>query len=530
MSAPQHARVRRAAALGLTALGLTAAVLPSACSAPPVAPPANLEFATRMVARAERGPAHTSQPVDDAMSATINASASVPLPGAEPVEVAAQLPAKTRADEWRGLVDVPDARLAELERTVEDENALATLLAAPLPVGDLAALAVLRSPAVRKARARYEAARTTFTQSEDLGDLIQIYRSFVRDTETRVGPERSRRSTEMIAPSPDVNGISAEVAKRTTEMAFESLRTTVRDMVARAWNAHSDAARLFEARKIVREEVELDAVLLEVLRSRLESGTGSQAGFLAFESRLERLKTELDILDRQETVVRAQWNQLLSRPEAAEVALGEEPEVPASAPSREAEPQVIKQAIIESQELRTARLAAERAELGVRLAETMVLPRMDVGSSRFERERAGEAGIQRGAVFPAPGRMVMPRSDFGVREAQVQEMRSRAVSMSEARDALRDQVRTKTRAALFGVDAATQRVGVHERELVPLARDSLDAARGAYEGNRTGYLDLLDAVHRLLDARLGLADARRNLVRAHATLLRAVGVKISDRK
>jgi outer membrane protein TolC len=155
---------------------------------------------------------------------------------------------------------------------------------------------------------------------------------------------------------------------------------------------------------------------------------------------------------------------------------------------------------------------------------------MDLGTSRFERERAGEAGEQRGAAFPDSGRMVMPRADFGVRDAQVSEMRARRQSADAARDATRDSVRTDVRRALFAVDAATQRVAVNESAVVPLAEQSLQAVQGAYEGNRSGYLDLLDAVRRLLDARLGLADARRDLVRAHASLLRAVGVRTSQRR
>jgi outer membrane protein TolC len=508
-----------------TIILLTAGVLAS-CAAPAVEDARDLAFAQRLVARAEHDAAvMASAAVESATSSHVEAEASV-----DRLPEIAVLPARTRDDEWRGLLAVAPDRLRRLEEAASDDAALGALLAEPLSIDDLAALAVLRSPAVRNARAQYEAARTTFSQSEDLGDLVALFRSFTRDLTMRVGPERSRRATEMIAPYPNVAGISAEVAKRTSDMAFESLRVATRDVVAGAWSAHADAARLAEARRIVREELELDDVLLEVLRSRLESGTGSQSGYLAFESRLERLKTELAILDRRETVVRAQWNQLLSRPESADLVLDIAPESAGPAPQRENEPSLVELALTERQELRVAVRAAERAELGVRLAESMTLPRMDVGSSRYERERAGEAGVQRGAVFPGPGAMLMPRWDFGVREAQVQEMRSRAESMEQARLALRDRVRTDARSALFDVDAASRRVTVHEQDLVPLARNSLDAARGAYEGNRTGYLDLLDAVRRLLDARLGLADARRDLVRSQASLLRAVGVVAPDRR
>jgi outer membrane protein TolC len=119
--------------------------------------------------------------------------------------------------------------------------------------------------------------------------------------------------------------------------------------------------------------------------------------------------------------------------------------------------------------------------------------------------------------------MVMPRSDFGVREAQVTEMRARAEAASRLRDESERQVRAGVRGALFALNAASRRRRVQEDEVVPRARRALDSTRAAYESNRSGYLDLLDTVRRLLDARLGLADARRDVVHAHAGLLQAVG-------
>ncbi len=506
---------------GSVAVLISFTLLLPACAAPRLAEPEDLAFASALVARAEATPDAETLP-------------SVPA-DATGTAVVAPLPPKTRDDEWRGILDVPAGRLAELTATAADDATLARVVGSPLGIHDLAALAALRSPNIARARAEYTAARTAYGQSQDLGDLVGLYRSFTRTTATRVGPERSRRATGAIAPSPNVNTLSAQVAARTAEMAFERLRAATRDVVARAWSVHADAARLNETRRILREEVELDGVLLQVLRSRLEAGEGSQAGYLAFQSRLERLRTELAILDREESAVRARWNQLLSRPEDAALALDVAPdpargEITADDELSIIERAIIERAIAERQELRSARLGSQRADLGVRLAETMTLPRLDVGSSRFERERAGEAGVQRGAVFPGPGRMVMPRADFGVREAQVQEMRSRATAMRDMESATTDRVRTEAREALFAVDAAQRRLAVLDGDVVPLSQSSLDAARGAYEGGRGGYLDLLDAVRRLLDARMGLADSRRALVHAHSRLLRAVGVSDLERR
>ena len=125
--------------------------------------------------------------------------------------------------------------------------------------------------------------------------------------------------------------------------------------------------------------------------------------------------------------------------------------------------------------------------------------------------------------------MVMPRHEFGVREAQVTEMRARQRAAQSAKDAAHDRTQAGVRDALFLLDAARRRWLVRRGDVVPLAERSFASTRGAYEGNRTGYIELLDSARRLLQARLGVIDARRDFAHARAGLLLAVGVRTAPR-
>jgi len=437
-------------------------------------------------------------------------------------------PKPSSENETRGLLQTDSNRMEELRRLAADEDALTAFFSQPVSRADLEALAYLRSPAIRAARERLTAARTGYRQSADLKDLVALYRSYLRETKTRVGPEKSRRATGSIAPYPNIDALSGELVARNVAIAFEKLRSTVRDTVAAAERARANAAHLANARRIVAADIALHDSLVKVMRARLESGKSTQAALLAFQARLESLRTELAVLQQKEAAVRAQWNRLLNRAEQAPVNLEIAPSKPE--PGTSDAPQLVRDALVEQQALRVATLAAERAAVAVRLAETMTLPRMDLGSSRFERERAGEAGVQRGNTFPDPGRMVRPRSDFGVREAQVTEMRARSRATERSRDAVSNRTQADVRAAWFALDAAQRRFTVHKQELVPLAERAFDSTRGAYEGNRTGYIELLDSARRLLKARLGLVDARRDFAHADAQLLQAVGVRTAIKR
>jgi len=456
------------------------------------------------------------------------ARAAVPAPVVVEAPSAVEAPPSEPATP-REAAEAPPVE-SRHQRLAGNETALTGFLAASFSADDLAALAVLRSDAMSAARAKLEAARTGYRQAADLDDLAAIYRSYSRDLDTRVGPPRHRRPAAALAPSPNVTALSGEVVVKTVAIARQNLRSVELSVTADALRAHAEVAHWAESRRVVTEDVRLLDGLARVMRVKLEAGQADQAGYLALTSRVAMRRTELEVLFAKAPALRARLNRQLARDENAPVSLDLDPAPPAGPIDDGAA--VVARALTENPAMKTAVLKAERAAIGVRLAETMTLPRMDIGSSRYERERTGEAGVDRGPVFPDPGKMIMPRADFGVREAQVVEMRARADALAAAKKETARRTADAVRRGLFAVTASRRRLTTLTETVVPKAAQALRAARGAYEGNRSGYLDLLEAARRHIAARLDRAGARRDLEMARADLLVAAGFdpgKGSDR-
>jgi len=117
---------------------LTLALVAAGCATAPAAPhPDELAFAKAYL---DRG---TVAVHDDGKDGASPASSLPKMPGP--------------AEEIRGLLEVDPE---PLRAVAADEDALTELLAKPVSRAELEALAWLRSPAVRAARARLEAART----------------------------------------------------------------------------------------------------------------------------------------------------------------------------------------------------------------------------------------------------------------------------------------------------------------------------------------------------------------------------------
>lgn len=473
-----------------TAALLLSVVLTACEAVPRPVEPDRVDFAARLVERADAA-RHT------ATADGGGASEPSPLPDAS-LEMPA---ARGRADAWDGVLDVPSESLGTV---AADPERLSTLLSEPVSADTLAALAVLRDPRIDAAWARYEAARTGYAQSADLTDLLRRYRSFLRGVETGVGPGRSRMVRMGGAPYPDVETLSAELADRMARMAFEDVRQAVRDVVAESWRVHADAARLARRRAILVEQVGLEEGLVDATEARLESGRASQAAYLALTSRLDELRADLEDLDDRRDQVLAGWNRLLSRPADApadlDVAFG------ATDPAPLDDDAWADRALASRPEVRRAELSVERAELAVRMAATMSRPRRDARPT------------------DAPPGAVPPRADFGVRDAQVAEMRAVAEAARRQATGVRDATAEATRSALAELRTAHRRVAVLRDDVVPRAADALESVHAAYAADRQSYLDLLEAERRVLRARLDLATARERVVDARARVLLATGL------
>ena len=63
-----------------------------------------------------------------------------------------------------------------------------------------------------------------------------------------------------------------------------------------------------------------------------------------------------------------------------------------------------------------------------------------------------------------------------------------------------------------------------------IAERAFESTRGSYEGNRTGYIELLDSARRMLRARLRLVDTRKEFAHARAQLLHFVGIRTARKE
>ena len=168
-------------------------------------------------------------------------------------------------------------------------------------------------------------------------------------------------------------------------------------------------------------------------------------------------------------------------------------------------------------DLRAAELAVEAAGQRLGWQKSMTFAQV---APILSSKGIGDSGIKTG---PGLG-MDIPLFNRGQGRISRAEAEVEQAALQLA--ALRAQVESETAAAaarLSQVEASLQRL---QRELIPVAEQTLALSEKAYQAGDIAYLDLQNAKRPLLDLRLRKAVAEAAVARARAELDRAVGRKL----
>ena len=109
------------------------------------------------------------------------------------------------------------------------------------------------------------------------------------------------------------------------------------------------------------------------------------------------------------------------------------------------------------------------------------------------------------------------------RRAAVEEAHARLERAVSERDSVEDEVRFAVETGVDRLEEARHVLRLYENQLLPPARDQVEAARAGFETGRNSFLALIEAERNLRTVRLGREEALANVSRRHAELQGALG-------
>ncbi|MCI0747616.1 MAG: TolC family protein [Verrucomicrobia subdivision 3 bacterium] len=348
-----------------------------------------------------------------------------------------------------------------------------------------------QNPALKSARANWQAMKERIPQARAWEDpMVGV------DVE-RFGTTRFDAFTDnewMIAQEIPVTGknrLRGKSAFAEAIAAFEEFRRRELDVMAKARTAYYNLANAWEQLGINDRNIELLKQFVTVSRAKYESGTAPQSDVLIAETDLAKLQeSRFDVL-RDISDAESQLNVLMNRP--ARTPLGRPP-TSAFFTLDLNEERFEALALERRPELLMAQKKIEAADARYKLARRDWIPDPEI---RVEaRQFNGRSGIQEydtGIFFK------FPWVNYRKYKAAIEEARQMKLSAEHELEGAQKETRGMIREQTKKVETFHHHTQLFRDKIVPLARQNIAATRSAYETERTGFLNLIDAQRTFYD-------------------------------
>ncbi|MCH7924722.1 MAG: TolC family protein [Planctomycetes bacterium] len=459
-----------------------------------------------------------------------------------------------------------DARHAPLPTArpnqLEDDVALPTLDESA-SLADYLAYAALNNPGLEAAFNLWKAALERVPQEKSLPDPRFTYRYFIREVETRVGPQKQGLGLSQMFPWFGKLELRGSVAAEAAEAARQRYENEKFKLFFEVKDAFYEYYYLGRAIDVVQENLELVDYLESVARARYKTASAGHPDVIRAQVEMGKLEDQVTSLRDLVVPVVARLNAVLNRTSTAKLPL------PLSIPEEHmniAGEEVLKRLARNSPVLRALDHEIERARHAVALAKknyypdfTLGVDYTDVGSAvrskpqgfsnpaalRSASRIAGGMGdlidaYSIGKSLSPGGRpgdsgqdvwMVSLSMNVPIWRAKYaageREARARYLAALSARAQQENSLTATTQRTLFEHRDAGRKIALYRDVLIPKAKESISSTETAFRAGSASFLDLVDAERSLLEFELSFERALANRAQRLAELEMLVGGTLS---
>jgi outer membrane protein, heavy metal efflux system len=279
-----------------------------------------------------------------------------------------------------------------------------------------------------------------------------------------------------------------DVAARDAESVGHAYRETVNRVLREIRIGYYDLALAVESQRLTGKNRTVLGQLLKVAESRYAAGQGSQTDVLKAQTQFTRMLDELLRLERERTMAEDEIGRLLARHGDFTPVL---PALPAPNDAPFLLETLEKTALQQRPQLLALQGIVARNERALDLARKESLPDFDVKFSYGQRDNS-PSGIKRSDMVTLTVAMNLPvwrETKTQPRIAQALAMRGLAVDMLHTQQ---HDITTKLHHQIAAALQNRKSVRLYERDILPVARLTLESALAAYQVSRTDFLTLLD--------------------------------------
>lgn len=414
---------------------------------------------------------------------------------------------------WRHLLAVSVLSLASA-------NAAPASPAGPLAgaLQPLIAEALANNPEIQAARKELEAASQRVAPSGALDDpMLEAGLVSVPTDSFRL--DREDMTMKMIGvsqriPYPGKRGLREEVASRDAEAVQHAYQEMANRVVRDLRIAYLDLGLVLATTALTEKNKAVIEQFLQFAESRYKVGQGSQADVLKAHTQLSRMTDELLKLARERPMLEAELNRALGRGISATAP------VPVPPGMRDVS---LRLGSLHDQALqsRPRLLALDRViaknEKALQLARLDYYPDFDVRFSYGQRDNAPD-GMKRSDLVTLTVAVNLPVWQARKRDPRVAEAQAMLGQATMMREASRNELAAKLRQQVAVAEQSRRSARLYEKDILPQARLTVEAALAAYRVNRVDFMTLLDNQMTVFSSEIALAAAVAGLHKALAEI------------
>lgn len=378
---------------------------------------------------------------------------------------------------------------ASAARKLPDANNLVQL-------EDYLRYAALNNAALKASFEQWKAALEQIPQARALPDPKFTYGYYIREVETRVGPQRQK--FDIMQSFPWFGTIEA----RTDEAAAKAKAAYKRYEARRLWlfyevkYAFYGYSYLAKAIAITKENLELVTHFEEVARSRYATSVISHPDIIRAQIELAILEDRLKSLEQLRPAITAKLNSILNRPTSSELPWPEEKRY--------------EQVTIEAQQLQNAitqnnpQLQAldydiEAVRNKEKLAGKKFYPDIGVGVSYIDTTHAMASGVRDSGKDPviAMVSLTLPIWTDNYKAAERQ-AKAQLRQTTQEKIQLENTLAARARQALYEFEDSNRKIRLYGDVVIPKTREMVTASESAYLSGTIDFLSLIDAQRALL--------------------------------
>jgi len=384
--------------------------------------------------------------------------------------------------------------------------------------------AALHNAALKASFQQWKAALEQIPQAEALPDPKFTYSYFIKEVETRVGPQRQRFGIMQTFPWFGEIEARTDAAVAGAKAAGKQYEATKLKLFFQVKDAFYEYAYLARAVEIARENLELIKNFEEVARTKYMAAAADHPDVIRAQVELAKLQDQLKSLEELRAPIVAKLNAVLNRSSFEMLPWPEKERVQPVEISRQQITTILK---TQNPQLQSLDFEVQNAKSNVELAKKKFYPDIGVGVDWIQTSDARMAGMADSGEDPIilMFTMNLPIWRDSYKAAQLQaeaNLRKTSLQKTETENTLLAQAEQ----LLYDFEDSRRKVSLYGDILLPKAEELLVASETAYRAGTIDFLSLIDAQRTLLKYQLYYERALTNNAQRLAELEMLAGTQL----